>query len=234
MKRRYPCAFGLLLPILLGTLAAAPALGAPGECGAEQENRTVTPPELQTPNPRYRLRIGDSVEVTLKLTPEYNQTLVVQPDGFVSVIGLPDIYVAGKTIPELTEFLREKYSRTLHDPIVTVVLKDYEKPYFVANGELGRPGKYDLRGDTTVLEAIGIAGGFKESSKHSQVLLFRRVSDQWMSVKKLDMKKMIASADLSEDLRLRPGDMIYVPKNTISKIKPFLPIPSIGIYGAPW
>jgi polysaccharide export outer membrane protein len=227
--------FSLLLTLAVGLpAAAARAVCVPGRCEAAQENRARSQPELQSPNPRYRLRVGDTVEVTLKLTPEYNQILAVQPDGYVSVIGLPDIYVAGKTIPELTEILREKYASTLHDPIVTVVLKDYEKPYFIANGELGRPGKYELRGDTTVLEAIGIAGGFKESSKHSQVLLFRRVSDGWMSVKQLDMKKMIATADLSEDLRLRPGDMIYVPKNTMSKIQRFLPIPSLGIYGHPW
>jgi polysaccharide biosynthesis/export protein len=137
--------------------------------------------------------------------------------------------VAGKTIPEVTELLKRRYARILHEPSITVVLKDFEKPYFIANGELGRPGKYELRGSTTVLEAIGIAGGINERSKHSQVLLFRKVSDQWMEVKELDMKAMINSRDLSEDLQLRPGDMIYVPKNTVSKIKPWIPIPSFGV-----
>ena len=73
-----------------------------------------------------------------------------------------------------------------------------------------------------------IAGGFKETAKHSQVLLFRRVSEQWMQATKLDMKKMLSAGNLSEDLHLRPGDMIYVPKNAISKIKPFLPVPTVG------
>ncbi len=91
-----------------------------------------------------------------------------------------------------------------------------------------------MRGDTTVLEAIGIAGGFSERSKHSQVLLFRRLSEQWTSAKILNVKKMLASADLSEDLHLRPGDMIVVPKNALSKIKSFLPTSSIGIYAPTW
>jgi protein involved in polysaccharide export with SLBB domain len=54
------------------------------------------------------------------------------------------------------------------------VLKDFEKPYFVAGGRVARPGKYDLRGDTTVSQGIALAGGFLDSAKHSQVVLFRR------------------------------------------------------------
>jgi polysaccharide biosynthesis/export protein len=190
-------------------------------------------PVLQTPNPRYQLRTGDVLEISFQLTPEFNQTVTIQPDGFINLRELPDMYVAGKTTPELTKILQKSYSKILHDPAITLILKEFEKPYFIAQGELGKPGKYELRGDTTVLEAIGIAGGFNDRSKHSQVLLFRRISDEWMSVKKLDMKEMLATADLSEDLHLRPGDMIYVPKNALSKVKDFIPRTSIGIY-TPW
>jgi len=190
-------------------------------------------PVLQSHDPRYQLRVGDTLDISFRLTPEFNQIVTIQPDGYINLRDLPDLHVTGKTTPEVTEILKKRYSRILHDPEISLMLKEFERPYFIANGELGKPGKYELRGDTTVLEAIGIAGGFNDKSKHSQVLLFRRVSDKWMSVKKLDMKEMINSGDLTEDLHLRPGDMIYVPKNTISKIKPFIPIPSIGVYGTP-
>ena len=131
--------------------------------------------------------------------------------------------------------MKKRYSRILHDPVLTVTLTQFEKPYFIANGELGRPGKYDLRTGTTVIEAVGIAGGFNEKSRHSQVLVFRRVGDHWMPAKILDVKEMVKAGDLSEDMRLRPGDMIYVPKNTVSKVQPWLEIlvPSWGIR-YPW
>lgn len=202
-----------------------------GEPGADAPvARNPAEPVLQSPNPRYVLRAGDSFDIVFRFTPEFNQTVAIQPDGFISVRELPDIVAAGKTVPELTALLLKQYSRILREPVITVVLKEYEKPYFIAQGELVRPGKYEMRGDTTVLEGIGIAGGFNERSKHSQVLLFRRVSDGWMSVKKLDMKTMLDTADLSEDLHLKPGDMIYVPKNAMSKIKQFIPIPHMGLY----
>jgi polysaccharide export outer membrane protein len=193
--------------------------------------RGVQEPTLQQHNPRYRLCLGDTVEIKFRFTPEFDQSVIVQPDGFISLRDISDLHVAGKTVPEVTEILLKRYSRILHDPLLTIVLKDFEKPYFIANGEVGRPGKYDLRGDTTVLEAVGVAGGFNERSKHSQVLLFRRVSGQWTPVKILDIKAMLSSGNLSEDPRLHPGDMIYVPKNTASKAQPWLNIfwPSWGL-----
>jgi polysaccharide biosynthesis/export protein len=190
----------------------------------------VTEPVLQDPHPRYQLRIGDTVEISFRFTPDFNQTVTIQPDGYINLRDIQDLHVAGKTTPELTEIIRKSYSHILHDPVVTVSLKDFEKPYFIAGGELGHPGKFDLRGETTVLQAIEMAGGFKETSKHSQVLLFRRLSDQWTEVKKIDVKAMLRSADLREDPGVRPGDLIYVPKNAISKIKPFIPTSSIGMF----
>ncbi len=189
-----------------------------------------TEPVLQTPNPRYQLRAGDTFDIKFRFTPEFDQSVAVQPDGYIVVRELPDLHVAGKTVPEVTQLLQKNYSRILHDPVITLVLKDFEKPYFIANGELNKPGKYELRGDTTVLEAIGIAGGLNERSKHSQVLLFRKLSDQWTEVKQVNIKEILANADMAEDLHLRPGDMIYVPKNALSKIKAFMPTTSIGTY----
>ena len=62
------------------------------------------------------------------------------------------------------------------------------------------------------------------------MLVFRRVNDNWSSVTKLDLKHMLKSRNLSEDLELHPGDMIYVPQNTISKVKAFIPSPTLGTY----
>ncbi len=198
-------------------------------------NSDVKLPVPQQRQWRYQVQPGDSFSIKFPDTPEFNQLNVpVQPDGFVTLQALGEVYVAGKTLPELRKLVREAYSTIVSPQVVTVELKDFEKPYFVVGGEVAHPGKFDLHGDTNVTEAVAIAGGFRDSAKHSQVLLFRRVSDQWMEAKKLDMKKMLAAGNLSEDLHLRPGDIIYVPKNAISKIKPFLPVPGVGLYGSPF
>ena len=192
---------------------------------AQEANR----PALQRRDGRYQLQPGDSFNISFPFTPEFNQADVpVQPDGYATLQGLGEVPAAGKTLPELRELVQTAYSKIVSPQVITVELKNFEKPYFLVGGEVERPGKFDLRGDTTVTQAVAIAGGFRDTAIHSQVLLFRRVSDQWMEAKKLDLKKMLKAGNLSEDLHLRPGDMIYVPKNAISKIKPFLPVPSVG------
>jgi polysaccharide export outer membrane protein len=192
-------------------------------------------PTLQPHDPRYQIGIGDKIDISFRFTPEFNQTVSVQPDGYISLRDIPDLRAAGRTVPELTDLLKKRYSRFLHDPVVSITLLEFEKPYFIANGELKNPGKYELLTNTTVLEGVGMAGGFNEKSRHSQVLLFRRAGDQWMPAKILDVKAMLKAGDLTEDLRLRPGDMIFVPKNTVSKVQPWLSIlfPTWG-FRYPW
>jgi polysaccharide export outer membrane protein len=121
----------------------------------------------------------------------------------------------------------------MHDPIINVELKDFEKPFFIVGGEVGKPGKFDLRGETSATEAVAIAGGLRDSAKHSEVLLFRRVPDGWVQAKKLNMKKMLKEANLEEDTYLQPGDFLYIPKNTMSKISKFIPTSSVGMYTNP-
>jgi len=191
----------------------------------------VPQPSLERRNPRYQLCNGDVFELNFPLTPEFDQLAVtVQPDGYVSLLGVGDLQVEGLTVPELTESVRRAYAKILHDPVITVALTNFNAPYFVVGGQVGKPGKYDLRGDTTVSQAVAIAGGFNDTAKHSQVLLFRRVSNDWVEVKKIDLKQMLQAANLSEDLHLRPGDMLFVPKNAVSKIRPWIPYPSFGLY----
>jgi polysaccharide biosynthesis/export protein len=190
-------------------------------------------PEFHQRNPRYMLRTSDSFDITFTFSPEFNQTVVVEPDGFVTFRGAGSAHVAGQTLPELTETIKKAYAGILHDPLVTVSLKDFEKPYFIAAGQVAKPGKYDLRGDLSLTEAVNMAGGFTESSKHSQVLLFRHVGDNKVEAQVFDVKKMLASRNLQEDPHLMPGDMLFVPQNYISKIRKYLPTSSMGLYANP-
>jgi polysaccharide biosynthesis/export protein len=180
--------------------------------------------------PRYKLEAGDSFDLSFELNPEFNQTVSVQPDGYISLRGVGDVMVKGQTVPEVTETIRKVYGTILSNPLVSVVLKDFEKPYFIADGQVGHPGKYDLRGDVSLTQAVAMAGGFLDSAKHSQVLLFRRAKQGWYSAETFDVKKMEKKGSLKEDPTLHAGDMLFVPKNTFSKFKMFIPGTSMGAF----
>jgi polysaccharide export outer membrane protein len=159
--------------------------------------------------------------------------LIVQPDGFVTLRGAGSLLLEGLTIPQIQLAVANAYRGFLHDPDVTVQLKEFDKPYFLASGEVARPGKYELRGDMTIAEAIAVAGGFSQQALHSQVVLFRRISPEIAESHVIDVKKMLNSRNLQEDMHLRPGDFIFVPQSHISKIRKFVPTNSMSWYMNP-
>lgn len=184
-------------------------------------------------HPLYRLHKSDVVEIRFTFSPEFDQTVTVQPDGFVALKAVGDVFAEGSTISELRSSVRSAYATILHDPDVSIVLNDFERPFFLAGGQVGRPGKYELRSPTGVADAIAIAGGFTDQSKHSQVVLFHKVTDGVVEAHLLNVKAMLASRNLEEDLELRPGDMVFVPQNRISKIRKFLPVSSLSTFFTP-
>jgi polysaccharide biosynthesis/export protein len=181
-------------------------------------------------HPLYRLSKLDTVDINFTFSPDFNQSLTVQPDGFVALRGVGSLLVEGFTVPEMQQAIANAYRGFLHEPEVTVTLKDFDKPFFLASGEVARPGKYDLRGDLTVSEGVAIAGGFTQQARHSQVVLFRRISAYVAESHVIDLKKMLDSHDLHEDLHLQPGDFIFVPQSRISKIRKYVPTNSMSWY----
>jgi polysaccharide biosynthesis/export protein len=170
---------------------------------------------------RYQLRSGDEIQLHFVYVPEFNQALTIQPDGYVTLRGAGDLRAAGLSVPELKKAVETKYSAIMKDPDASIEIKDFEKPFFLAQGEVQKPGKYDLRSDIKLSEAVALAGGLNPSAKHSQVLLFRRSTGDRIEVKQVDLKKVLHGKDLAADLSIRAGDMVFVPKSRISKIKEF-------------
>jgi polysaccharide export outer membrane protein len=182
-------------------------------------------------NPRYILQPSDVLEIHYRYSPEFDQTVTVQPDGFVSLQLIGDLKLRGLTVDQAKAAILEKASERLKDPEITVVLKEFEKPYFVVGGEVNTPGRFEMRGSMTALQAIAMAGGFKAASaKHSQVILYRRVGPGLAQTEILDLKAAMNPGSSEPLADLHPGDLLIVPQNRISKIERFVKWGNIGIY----
>jgi polysaccharide export outer membrane protein len=197
--------------------ASTPAKGAV-IAGRDEADHTA-PAER---NPRYKICRDDVLLISFPLSLELNQKVIVQPDGFISLQGAGDIHVEGLTVPGAVEVVKRAYAGTLHDPIVDIDLADFQKPFFTVLGQVGKPGKYDLRNDITVTEAIAVAGGFAETAK-TRVFLYRAVSSNWAEVRELKIKDILNGKNISEDAHLRSGDMIFVPEKAIAKFRKYVP-----------
>jgi polysaccharide biosynthesis/export protein len=103
------------------------------------------------------------------------------------------------------------------------------KPHFTIYGEVQKPGIYDMHGSVTVLQAIALSGGEKETSKQTQVVLLRKVNGDMAEVKVIDTRALSSAKGVREDIALKPDDMIIVPKNKLGKIEPYVRVTSMGL-----
>src|SRR5438552_7758656 len=192
------------------------------------------PPRLTTvTEERYRLQPGDVLEIQFRYSPEFNQTVTVQPDGYITLEIGGDLKVAGFTIEQTRAAILRQARTRLQDPVATIVLKEFQRPYFVVAGEVSQPGKIEMRERVTAIQAIMLAGGMKETAKSSQVVVFRTINSDMAEVKLLNLKNIRRTSDLENDLTLQPGDMVFVPRDKISKIERFMKLASVAAFMAP-
>lgn len=218
------------MKVILISIFALCVLGTADYARAQQPG----PPRLTTvTEERYRLQPGDVLEVQFRYSPEFNQTVTVQPDGYVSLEIGGDLKVAGMTVEQTRQAILRRASTRLQDPVATVILKEFQKPYFVVAGEVAQPGKIEMRERVTAIQAIMLAGGLKESAKASQVVVFRKINSDTAQVKLLNLKNIRRTSDLENDLTLQAGDMVYVPRDKITKIERFMRLASVAAFIAP-
>jgi polysaccharide biosynthesis/export protein len=190
--------------------------------------------EFAERDPRYRLQPSDVLDVHYRYTPEFDQSVTLQPDGFVTMQIIGDIKLQGLTLEQARATILEKASQRLQSPEITIDLKEFEKPYFVVGGEVAHPGKFEMRGQMTAIEAIAMAGGFKTgSAKHSQVILFRKAGNDLARTQLLDLKAAMSPSATEPGPDLHPGDLLVVPQNRVSKIERYIKWVNIGMYWNP-
>ena len=178
----------------------------------------------------YRLQTEDKIEVVYRLTPEFNGTASIQPDGYASLPLVGELKLAGLTLTEVAAVIRGKANERLNEPEVTVLLKDYVKPFFVVAGEVSKPGRVEVHGAVSLVEAIALSGGFKDSARRHQVIMLRRTSPEVAEVKVFNLQKLMTAARIGEDVPVRPGDMLVIPRNNFSKVEPYIRIAESGFY----
>ena len=189
------------------------------------------PPQLTTVSEeRYRLQPGDVLDIQYRYSPEFNQTVTVQPDGYVSLVIGGDVKVAGLNVEQTRQTILRRASTRLREPVATIILKEFQKPYFVVAGEVTQPGRIEMRERVTAIQAIMLAGGMKEAARSSQVVVFRKINSDMAEVKLLNLKSIRRTSDLENDLTLQPGDMVYVPRDKISKIERFMRLASVAAF----
>jgi polysaccharide export outer membrane protein len=182
------------------------------------------------PRPRYALQYGDALALEYRYTPEFNQTVTIQPDGFVNLTLIGDLKVSGLTVAQVHDLILQRVAGRLNQPELTVVLKEFERPYIAVSGEVDKPGRLAFAEHTTALQAIKLSGGFKGSAQQSEVLVFRHVNGDLDQVIQLNLHHIDTSRSLERDMVLQPGDIVLVPRNKLENLARFIKATNLGLY----
>ncbi len=183
----------------------------------------------------YTLGIGDVIAVKFFYNSELNDEVPIRPDGKISLNLIDDVKAAGLTPAELDALITEKYAyllKTENAPAVTVMVKEYKVPELSVTlrasasqkvylgGEVAKPGMITIQGTLRSLDALILAGGALKTAQLNNVLLIRNNGSQKPDPHIIDLNKII-SGELM-DVRLKPYDIVYVPKTTIEQVDQFM------------
>lgn len=170
----------------------------------------------------YQIGEGDTIDVSVWQHPELDRRVVVRPDGFISFPLVGDIKAASLTPPQLASSITENLLKLLKDPKVTVIIANFGSKNIFVLGEVDKPGVYQFRGGVNVLEAISLAGGWKNSAVLNSVMVVRRVFTDQPEGYRLNVYNIIKHGDFSQNMNLEPGDVVYVPKSFVANIGGFI------------
>jgi protein involved in polysaccharide export with SLBB domain len=196
-------------------LAASALAAAPRAVSARQPFANLPYAAWRDDEPLYRLYPGDEMDVVIPSAPELNKTVVVQPDGRVTLPLIEPQMAAGRTVEQFEEQLSVAYSSQLLRPDVQVTLRALPLKVFVG-GEVGKPGVYDLPGDMDALRAIIEAGSFTTTAQRSKVIIIRRSSDGRPMMRTVDFNRPFHTTAHVDLVPLKRFDIVYVPRQGLA------------------
>jgi polysaccharide export outer membrane protein len=179
---------------------------------------------------QYRLHPGDTLSLEYRLSPELNQTVTIGPDGFVDLSVAGNLKLSGLSLQEAHDLIIQRASVRLNTPELNLQLKDFQHPYVMVAGQVILPGKIEMREDMTALQAIMLAGGFKDSARETKIVVFRRLSGNsgMAEVRQLNLHRIHKTKQLEQDLSLEAGDIVYIPENMATQFSKFMRIPNFS------
>jgi len=178
----------------------------------------------------YHLAVGDSLEILYRSTPEYNQTVTLLPDGDVTLQLLGNVHLAGLTLKQAHEKVTELAAKRLRNPELSLVVKDLDKDHFVVLGEVTTPGRYELHGHITAVEALALAGGFKQTSSQSNVYLLHKTGDVYSDAVVIDYRKLRQKNTSTEMPAIQSGDVLVVTTSKFARFERIVKLGGVGLY----
>lgn len=213
---RLPHAVCLLLvlnfsPVVTRALVAAQAESAQPSQSAKPAAPSPGPANIASPGAAvdtktFKVGPQDVLKVVVWREQDFTGLYTVHSDGKITLPLAGDIQAGGLTAEEIQRNVTAALSKLIQKPNVTVTVQQVLSQKYYMDGEIGRPGEYQLTAPTTVLEAISVAGGLREFANGKKIYILRGTERLHFNY-----KEVIKGKNLDQNVVLQPGDHVVVP-----------------------
>ena len=198
-------------------IALALVAGAGLAAHAQQASPVSTTPGSPVPASAppaitdYVIGPEDLLQITVWKNESLSRELAVRPDGKISMPLLHDIQAAGLTPMQLQEKLSTALGEFMPNPEVSVTVTEVRSYRISVLGEVVKPGVLQLKSDTTVLEAIALAGGFRDFASPSKIVILRKNGDGQTNKIPFNYNRVVKDNRAEGNVTLKSGDVVVVP-----------------------
>ncbi|HXE13045.1 MAG TPA: polysaccharide biosynthesis/export family protein [Bryobacteraceae bacterium] len=197
--------------LLLASCAFGTAL-APGLAGSERVTKPERPAIVAAPHAGYHIGPGDVLQITVWKEPDASAPeVVVRSDGMISLPLVREVEAQGLSPEELENLLTTKYAKLIHEPDVSVVVREIHSEVVYFLGGVKNEGAIPIRGPMTVLQAVARAGGLTEYAKRNKMYILRQGNGTQQKIP-IRYDQVLKGDHMEQNISLQPGDTVVVPQ----------------------
>jgi polysaccharide export outer membrane protein len=190
---------------------AKSANGAKPEAQAAASDPNTSGSPVRAHDDTYVIGVDDVLSINVWKEAEVSRTVPVRSDGKISLPLAGEVRASGETPLQLEKVLAAKLQSFISEPEVTVIVTEIRSQKFNILGMVSKPGSYALTNSSTVLDAIALAGGFRDFAKQKSIYILRQNPDGSQVRLPFNYKEVIKGKDSAQNVKLQPRDTIVVP-----------------------
>jgi len=196
--------------LVSGALWAQAQTASPAQ-NSDKATTAAATPENAHSDDSYVIGANDTLAINVWKEPDVSRSVPVRSDGKISLPLVGELQAAGQTPRQLEHEIAKRLQSYISEPEVTVIVTDSKSQKFNILGMVARPGTYLLSGSTTVLDAIAMAGGFKDFAKKKSIYVLRANPDGTQKRLAFNYKDVIKGTNPEQNIKLLSGDTLVVP-----------------------
>ena len=208
--------FAVAMVLLASTgLSAQAGSGTPAPPAASpavsQPTQNVESTATKAHDDSFVIGNDDVLAINVWKEPDVSRSIPVRSDGKISLPLVGEVQATGRTPLKLEQEIAAKLKNYIAEPEVTVIVQQINSQKFNILGMVGRPGSYPISNSATVLDAIALAGGFRDFAKQKSIYVLRQNAEGSQTRLPFNYKEVVKGHNPSQNVKLQPRDTIVVP-----------------------